>query len=55
VRLNNFIKKDQLKNVGILINGVTAKSSYGYNYGINYGYGYQYQEKKVKKSWLKKA
>lgn len=55
MRLNNFIKKEQLKNVGILINGVNTKSSYGYNYGINYGYGYQYQEKKAKKSWLKKA
>jgi capsular exopolysaccharide synthesis family protein len=55
VRLNNFIKKEQLKNVGILINGVNTKSSYGYNYGINYGYGYQYQEKKEKKSWFKKA
>jgi capsular exopolysaccharide synthesis family protein len=55
VRLNNFIKKEQLKNVGILINGVNTKSSYGYNYGINYGYGYQYQEKKLKKSWFKKA
>lgn len=55
VRLNNFIKKEQLKNVGILINGVNTKSSYGYNYGINYGYGYQYQEKKQKKSWFKKA
>ncbi|MBX9808081.1 MAG: polysaccharide biosynthesis tyrosine autokinase, partial [Flavobacteriaceae bacterium] len=55
VRLNNFIKKDQLKNVGVLINDVNMKSSYGYNYGVNYGYGYQYQEKKVKKSWFKKA
>jgi capsular exopolysaccharide synthesis family protein len=54
-KLNNFIKKEQLKNVGILINGVNTKSSYGYNYGINYGYGYQYQEKKPKKSWFKKA
>jgi capsular exopolysaccharide synthesis family protein len=55
VQLNNFIKKDQLKNVGLLINEVNMKSSYGYNYGVNYGYGYQYQEKKVKKSWFKKA
>jgi capsular exopolysaccharide synthesis family protein len=58
VKLNTFIKKNQLKNVGILINGVNSKSSYGYNYGINYGY--QYEEKKEKKvkivklSWLKK-
>lgn len=55
VRLNNFIKKEQLKNVGILINEVNMKSSYGYNYGVNYGYDYQYQEQKAKKSWFKKA
>jgi capsular exopolysaccharide synthesis family protein len=55
IQLNNFIKKEQLKNVGILINDVNRKSSYGYNYGVNYGYSYQYQEKKVKKSWFKKA
>jgi capsular exopolysaccharide synthesis family protein len=53
VRLNNFIKKKQLKNVGILINDVNMKSSYGYNYGINYGY--QYEEQKVKKAWFKKG
>lgn len=55
VRLNNFIKKGQLKNVGIIINQVSSKSSYGYNYGINYGYGYEYQEKKAKRSWFKKS
>lgn len=55
VQLNNFIKKEQLKNVGILINEVNMKSSYGYNYGVNYGYGYLYQEKKAKKSWFKKV
>lgn len=55
VQLNNFIKKEQLKNVGVLINEVNMKSSYGYNYGVNYGYGYQYQEKKVKKSLFKRA
>lgn len=53
LRLNNFIKKGQLKNVGILINDVNSKSSYGYNYGINFGYGYDYQEKKAKKFWFK--
>jgi hypothetical protein len=52
--LNNFIKKEQLKNVGLLINEVNMKSSYGYNYGVNYGYGYQYQEKEVKKSRFKR-
>ena len=55
VQLNKFINKEQLKNVGILINEVNMKSSYGYNYGVNYGYGYQYQEKQAKKSWFKKS
>lgn len=55
VQLNKFIKKQQLKNVGILLNGVNSKSSYGYNYGINYGYGYHYSDKKVKKPWFKRA
>lgn len=53
VQLNNFIKKEQLKNVGIVINGVSKKSAYGYNYGSNYNY--QYQEQKIKKSWFKTA
>jgi capsular exopolysaccharide synthesis family protein len=55
VQLNKFIKKGQLKNVGILLNEVNTKKSYGYNYGVNYGYGYQYQEKKEKKRWFKRA
>lgn len=53
VHVNNFIKKEQLKNVGIVINGVSKKSAYGYNYGSNYSY--QYQEKKIKKLDLKEA
>jgi len=53
VQLNNFIKKEQLKNVGIIINGVSKKSSYGYNYGSNYSY--QYQEQKIKKPWFIRA
>ena len=52
VQLNNFIKKDQLKNVGIVINGVSKKSAYGYNYGSSYNY--QYQEKIIKKPWFKR-
>lgn len=49
LRLTNFIKKGQLKNVGLVINGINLKSAYGYSYT------YTYQEKKVKKSWFKKA
>jgi capsular exopolysaccharide synthesis family protein len=52
IQLNNFIKKEQLKNVGIVINGVSKKSAYGYNYGSNYSY--QYQEKKIKNPWFKR-
>ncbi|SHM42876.1 polysaccharide biosynthesis tyrosine autokinase [Flavobacterium saccharophilum] len=53
VHVNNFIKKEQLKNVGILINGVNMKTAYGYGYGLNYGY--QYQEAKIKRPWYKRG
>lgn len=53
VQVSNFIKKEQLKNVGIVINGVNMKTSYGYGYGGSYGY--QYKEAKVKKPWYKRG
>jgi capsular exopolysaccharide synthesis family protein len=52
-QLNNFIKKEQLKNVGILINGVNMKTAYGYGYGKNYSY--QYKAMNVKKPWYKRS
>ena len=52
VSLKNFIKKEQLKNIGFLINGVNKKTAYGYGYGTNYSY--QYQEIIVKKPWYKR-
>lgn len=51
-KLNNFIKKEQLKNVGILINNVNMKTAYSYGYGPNYSY--QYQEANTKKPWYKR-
>ena len=30
-------------NVGVVLNGVGAKNSYGYSYGYRYGYGYNYK------------
>lgn len=51
-QVSGFIKKEQLKNVGILINGVNLKTAYGYGYGVSYGY--QYQEEKVKRPWYKR-
>jgi capsular exopolysaccharide synthesis family protein len=53
VHVNNLIKKEQLKNVGIIINGVKMKYTLGYNYVSNNSN--MYQEKKIKKSWLKKS
>ena len=49
--ISSYVKKKQLKNVGILINGVNMKNAYGYGYGHNYSY--QYQEVSVKKPWYK--
>lgn len=36
--VKELIKTEKLKNVGIVINGVSKKSGYGYNYGYGYGY-----------------
>jgi tyrosine-protein kinase Etk/Wzc len=52
-KVKNFIKKEQLQNVGILINGVNMKTAYGYGYGKKYNY--QYQEVKEKKPWYKRS
>ena len=49
LQLNDFIKKGQLKNVGVVINGINKKSIYGYSYS------YTYQEKKVKVPWFKRS
>lgn len=53
VHINNFIKKEQLKNIGILINGVNMKTAYGYGYGKTSSY--QYQEINEKKPWYKRS
>jgi capsular exopolysaccharide synthesis family protein len=51
VQFNKFNKKEQLKNVGFIINQVNMKSAYGYGYN----YGYQYEEKIKKKPWYKRS
>ena len=51
--IDSFIKKEQLKNVGVLINGVKTKGLNSFTYGASYGY--EFQEKTKKKSWLKRA
>ena len=30
-------------NLGVVLNGVGQKNSYGYSYGYQYGYGYNYK------------
>ena len=52
-QIDNFIKKEQLKNVGVLINGVKTKGLNSFAYGASYGY--DFQENTKKKSWLKRA
>ncbi len=38
--LNNRVKRDELNNVSIILNGFENKAKYGAGYGYGYGYGY---------------
>ncbi|WP_298119843.1 polysaccharide biosynthesis tyrosine autokinase [Flavobacterium sp.] len=38
--LNNRVKRDELSNVSIILNGFENKAKYGAGYGYGYGYGY---------------
>lgn len=38
--LNNRVKRGELKNVSIVLNGFENKAKYGTGYGYGYGYGY---------------
>ncbi len=59
--LNNRVKRDELKNVSIVLNGFENKAKYGaaYNYGYGYGYGYgnyssgYHEEEKPKNFFIK--
>lgn len=66
--LNNRVKRGELKNTSIIMNGFENKARYGTSYGYGYGYGYGnnsyaagYHEKEIPKTriekiwdWLKK-
>lgn len=51
--INDMVEENDLKNVGLILNGVRvnkwryyySKYSYGYSYGYGYGYGYGYIDK----------
>ena len=38
--LNNRVKRGELNNVSIILNGFQSKAKYGTGYGYGYGYGY---------------
>jgi len=37
------VSEESETNVGVVLNGVGQKNSYGYSYGYRYGYGYNYK------------
>lgn len=42
--LNNLVKREEIKNVSVILNGFENKAKYGTAYGYGYGYGYGYEE-----------
>jgi polysaccharide biosynthesis transport protein len=47
--LNNMVKRGELSNVSIVLNGFENKAKYGTAYGYGYGYGYGTYEEKLEK------
>ena len=57
--LNNRVKRGELKNASIILNGLENKAKYGTGYGYGYGYGYGnyangYYEEGKAKSWYQR-
>ena len=55
--LNNRVKRDELNNTSIILNGFENKAKYGGGYGYGYGYGNYtngYHEEEVKRKWFDK-
>lgn len=49
--LNNRVKRGELKNVSVILNGFESKAKYGYGYGYGYGnYSSGYHEEEEKKN-----
>lgn len=60
--LNNRVKRGELKNVSLVLNGFENKAKFGTKYGYGYGYGYGdntyaegYHDNEAKSSFLIKA
>lgn len=45
--VNNMVKRGELSNVSIVLNGFENKAKYGTAYGYGYGYGYGAYEEKI--------
>jgi polysaccharide biosynthesis transport protein len=45
--INNMVKRGELSNVSIVLNGFENKAKYGTAYGYGYGYGYGAYEEKI--------
>jgi polysaccharide biosynthesis transport protein len=45
--VNNMVKRGELSNVSIVLNGFENKAKYGTGYGYGYGYGYGTYEEKL--------
>jgi Mrp family chromosome partitioning ATPase len=53
--LNNRIKRGELNNTSIILNGQENKAKYGTGYGYGYGsYDKSYYEEEKPKSWFQK-
>lgn len=55
--LNNRVKRGELSNVSIVLNGFKNKAKYGYGYGYGYGnekYANGYYEEVKKRTWFQK-
>jgi hypothetical protein len=57
--LNNRIKRGELNNTSIILNGLENKAKYGTGYGYGYGYGTYangyYEEEKAKSVYQRVA
>lgn len=60
--LNNRVKRGELHNTSIILNGFQNKAKYGAGYGYGYGYGYGnstysngYNEDDKNRNWLEKV
>ena len=49
--IQTIYRDKRLRNMGLLINGVNYKKSYGSGYGYGYGYGVNFDKSKKKKTW----